>query len=120
VRIAGRFGVISLFTQSAARHRRHLAALGLDGALAGDPPVGLGVAAFGADPAATFARLVEVGRCLRDGDGAAAVVLGCTSKGPHRASSQDALTAAVIDPMQTALETAIGTVERLATGRDWA
>ena len=106
----GRFGVISLFAESAARHRRTVEALGFGGALAGDRPVGLGVTALGEDPATTFARLVAVGKELRDKDGAAAIVLGCTGMAPHRAPLEDALAVPVIDPAQAAVEAALAAV----------
>jgi allantoin racemase len=107
---AGRFGVISLFAESTARHRRYVEALGFGAALAGDRPAGLGVTALGDDPAATFARLVEVGTELRDTDGAAAIVLGCTGMAPHRAALEDILSVPVIDPTLAAVESAIEAV----------
>jgi len=108
---SGRFGVISLFAESADRHRRYVESLGFGDALAGDRPVGLGVTALGDDPAATFARLVAVGTDLRDTDGAAAVVLGCTGMAPHRAALQDALAVPVIDPAQAAVAAALDVID---------
>jgi Asp/Glu/hydantoin racemase len=111
---AGRFGVISLFADSATRHRRYVEALGFGDALAGDRPVGLGVTALGDDPAATFDRLVKIGRELRDADAAAAIVLGCTGMAPHRAALEDALQVPVIDPTQAAVAAAIDAIDAIA------
>ncbi len=114
----GRFGVISMFADSAARHRRAVEGLGFADALAGDRPVGLGVTALGDDPAATLARLVTVGARLRDEDGAAAIVLGCTGMAAHRAPLEDALAMPVIDPTQAAVAAAIDAVQDIAAGHD--
>ena len=102
-----RFGVLSIQEGSLARHRRYLDALGLSDRLAGDRPVGLGVTARGDDPAATLARLAQVGRRLRDDDGAAAIVLGCTGMTPYRGRLQTLLGLPVLDPVLTAVEAAI-------------
>ncbi len=107
----GRFGIVSILADSVPRHRRYLDDLGLGEALAGDRALGLGVTALGEDAEATFARLLEVGAQLRDLDGAAAIVLGCTGMAPHRARLEDALGLPVIDPVQAAVEAAIATAD---------
>lgn len=105
----GRFGIVSILEGSVPRHRHYLEDLGLGRSLAGDRPLGLGVTALGQDAEATFARLAEVGAQLRDTDGAAAIVLGCTGMAPHRARLQNALRIPIIDPVQAAAEAAIAT-----------
>ena len=107
----GRFGIVSILEASLPRHRRYLEDLGLAGALAGDRALGLGVTALGEDADATFARLLEVGAQLRDADGAAAIVLGCTGMAPQRARLEGELKLPVIDPVQAAVEAAIATAE---------
>jgi Asp/Glu/hydantoin racemase len=107
----GRFGIVSILAGSVPRHRRYIDGLGLGEALAGDRPLGLGVTALGQDAEATFARLTEVGTQLRDADGAAAIVLGCTGLAPHRARLEAELGLPVIDPVQAAVEAAIATAE---------
>ncbi len=107
----GRFGIVSILEDSVPRHRRDLEDLGLGEALAGDRPLGLGVTALGQDDEATFARLAEVGAELRDADGAAAIVLGCTGMAPHRARLEGELGLPVIDSVQAAVEAAIAAAE---------
>jgi Asp/Glu/hydantoin racemase len=111
----GRFGIISILEGSVSRHRRYLDDLGLGSALAGDRPLGLGVNALGDDAEATFARLAELGAQLRDADGAAAIVLGCTGMAPHRARLQGALGVPVIDPVQAAVAAALAALGAEAT-----
>ncbi len=113
---AGRFGVISILEASLPRHHAHIESLGLATALAADRPIGLGVTALADDPEATFARLVETGTALRDADGAAAVVLGCTGMAPHRARLEDALGVPVIDPVQAGVRAAMEAVGGGACG----
>jgi Asp/Glu/hydantoin racemase len=106
----GRFGVLSIQEGSLARHRRYIGALGLTDYLAGDRPVGLGVTALGDDPAATLVRLVQVGRQLKDSDGAQTIVLGCTGMAPFREQLQTLLDLPVLDPVLAAAEAAIEAV----------
>ncbi len=108
---AGRFGVISILEASVPRHRAHIESLGLAAALAADRPIGLGVTALGTDPEATFARLLEVGGALRDADGGAALVLGCTGMAPFRARLEASLGIPVIDPVQAGVRAAIGALD---------
>ena len=102
-----RFGVISILEASVARHRRYIEELGLGESLAGDRPVGLGVAALGDDAEATFARLVRVGEDLRDRDKADTIVLGCTGMAPYRERLQGILGLPVVDPVTAAVEAAL-------------
>src|ERR1700747_3158382 len=72
-----RFGVISILARSVPRHLRYIAAMGVAERLAGDLPVGLGVREL-ADARTTLARMIEVGRRLRDQHGADVLVMGCS------------------------------------------
>ena len=56
----------------------------------------------------TLARMIEVGRELRDQDGADVVVMGCAGMARHRAALEDALGVPVIDPTQAAVTMALG------------
>ena len=105
----GRFGVISILDTSIDRHWRHLRMLGLAEHCVGDRAIGLSVAETesGAD---TLSRLTEVGRRLRDEDGARSVVLGCAGMARHRAPLERALGIPVIEPTQAATSVAIGAV----------
>lgn len=110
--MAGRFGILSIQESSLARHRRYLDALGLRERLAGDRPVGLGVTALGDDPSATLPRLAEVGRRLRDHDGARSIVLGCTGMTPYREALEAELAMPVLDPVLTTAEAALAALAR--------
>ena len=107
-----RFGVIAILQQSIARHLRYMGALGVMERFAGELPVGLGIAEL-ADEKRTFARMVEVGKALRQQHGADVIVMGCAGMARHRKPLQDAIGAPVVEPTQAAVAMAIGRV-RLA------
>ncbi len=104
-----RFGVIAIRQRSIRRHVRYLRQMGLTDRLAGERPLEMSVAetASGED---TFMRMVEVGRALRDRDGADAIVMGCAGMARHRRPLEEALGVPVIDPTQAAVTMAIGAV----------
>ena len=106
-----RFGVIAILQQSIGRHLRYMGALGVMDRFAGELPVGLGIAEL-ADEKRTFARMVEVGKSLRQ-QGADVIVMGCAGMARHRQPLQDAIGAPVVEPTQAAVAMAIGRV-RLA------
>jgi Asp/Glu/hydantoin racemase len=58
----------------------------------------------------TLQRMVEVGRQLKEEDGAEAVVMGCAGMARHRRPLEDALGIPVIDPTQAAVTMALGAV----------
>ena len=82
-----RFGVLAIKEASVRRHVRYLRQMGLIDRLAGERPLDMSVAetASGAD---TLARMVEVGRELRDHDGADVVVM---DNSPRKLVELDAL-----------------------------
>jgi Asp/Glu/hydantoin racemase len=55
--------------------------------------------------------MIEVGRALKDQDGAGAVVMGCAGMARHRRALEEALGIPVIDPTQAAVTMAIGAVQ---------
>ena len=59
----------------------------------------------------TLARMIEVGRALKDEDGANAIVMGCAGMARHRKPLEDALGIPVIDPTQAAVTMALGVVQ---------
>ncbi len=62
----------------------------------------MGVSALGqAD--LVLARLAEVGRQLREEDGADVLLLGCAGMARHRRALQDRLGIPVVDPVQAAV-----------------
>lgn len=104
-----RFGVVSLAQPSVIRHTRHIEALGLRGRLAADRAVEMTVAEA-SSPDGAIAAVLEVGRQLRQQDGADVVILGCAGMGVHRLRLQAALGCPVIDPVQAALAAAMTAV----------
>lgn len=106
----GHFGILSIVEASVARHRRYLERLGLLDTLAGDRPVEMAVEALADDPAASLARLKDVGRIIVEQDGADALVLGCTSMAPFKDDLSAALSVPVIEPSQAAVSDALETL----------
>jgi allantoin racemase len=107
---AERFGVIAIRQRSISRHLRYLRQMGLIDRFAGERPLEMSVDET-MSGAGTFARLVEVGRELKQRDGAEAVILGCAGMARHRQPLEDALGVAVIDPTQAAVTMALGAVQ---------
>jgi allantoin racemase len=104
---AGRFGVIAIGQRSIARHVRYLRQMALIDRLAGERALEMSVAET-ASGETTLTRMVEVGRQLKEEDGAEAVVMGCAGMARHRRPLEDALGIPVIDPTQAAVTMAIG------------
>ena len=70
----------------------------------------------------TLDRMIEVGKELRDEDGADVIVMGCAGMARHRQPLEAALGMPVIDPTQAAVAMAIGAVQfaaRLRTVGSW-
>src|SRR5260370_35100661 len=107
---ADRFGVIAISQRSIARHKSYLLKMGLTDRLAGERPREMSVAQT-ASRERTLARMVEVGRRLRDQDGAEAVIMGCAGMARHRQPLEQALGIPVIDPTQAAVTMAVGAVQ---------
>jgi Asp/Glu/hydantoin racemase len=105
----GQFGVIAILANSVGRHMRHMRERLLHTRSAGDRPLGLSVADVegGAD---TFERMADIGRQLRDKDGADTIIMGCAGMARHRIPLEEALGLPVIDPTQAAASIAIGTL----------
>ena len=106
---AERFGVIAILQRSIARHMRYLRQMGLMDRLAGERPLDLSVAESASDKA--LPRMIEVGRALKEQDGANAIVMGCAGMARHRAPLEDALGIPVIDPTQAAVTMALGALQ---------
>jgi allantoin racemase len=107
---AERFGVIAILQRSIARHMRYLRQMGLMERLAGERPLNMSVAEI-ASGEGTLARMIEVGRALKNEDGANAIVMGCAGMARHRKPLEDALGVPVIDPTQAAVTMALGVVQ---------
>jgi Asp/Glu/hydantoin racemase len=105
-----RFGILSILAKSVPRHLRYVASMGVSQRLAADLPIGLGVTEL-ADGRRTLARLIEVGRELRDGHGADVLVMGCAGMARYRDDLEEAVKLPVIEPTQAAVTMAIGRVK---------
>lgn len=77
------FGVIAIAQRSIPRHMRYLRQMGLTDRLAGERPLNMSVAET-ASGEGTLAKMIDVGRALRDEDGARAIVMGCAGMARHR------------------------------------
>jgi Asp/Glu/hydantoin racemase len=104
------FGVIVIAQRSIRRHIRYLRQMGLMDRLAGERPLNMSVAET-ASGEGTLAKMIEVGRALRDQDGAGAVIMGCAGMARLRGPLEDALGIPVIDPTQAAATMALGAVQ---------
>ena len=102
-----RFGVISILARSVPRHLRYIAAMGVGQRLAGDLPIGLGVTEL-ADGRGTLSRMIEIGRRLRDQNGADVLVMGCAGMARYRDRLQRHVGLPVVEPSQAAVSMAIG------------
>ena len=107
---ADTFGVIAIAQRSIRRHLRYLRQMGLMDRLAGERPLDMSVAET-ATGEGTLAKMIAVGRALRDEDGAGAIVMGCAGMARHRRGLEDALGVPVIDPTQAAVAMALGAVQ---------
>jgi Asp/Glu/hydantoin racemase len=106
---AERFGVIAIKSRSIPRHIRYLRQMGLMDRLAGERPLEMSVAET-ASGDRTLDRMIEIGRELKEKDGAGAIVMGCAGMARHRRPLEDALGIPVIDPTQAAVAIALGTL----------
>jgi allantoin racemase len=107
---AERFGVIAIRQGSIARHTRYLRQMGLMERLAGERPLEMSVTEAAAGES-TLRRMVEVGRELKEIDGARTIVMGCAGMARHRRPLEDALAVPVIDPTQAAVTMALGALQ---------
>src|SRR6185437_4081201 len=102
-----RFGIVSILQKSVARHLRYVGALGLTSRLAGNLPIGLGVAEL-ADEERTLGRMIEVGTALRERQGADVVVMGCAGMARYRERLEATIGIPVVEPTQAAVAMALG------------
>lgn len=104
-----RFGVISILASSLPRHLSTIRDMGIDGRLAADLPVGLGVLEL-EDRAIALERMVTVGSRLRDEHDADVIVLGCAGMAALRVPLEEKLGIPVIEPVQAAVSMAMRAV----------
>jgi allantoin racemase len=104
-----RFGVIAIAKRSIPRHMRYMRQMGIMDRLAGERPLEMSVAET-ASGEGTLARMISVGRELRDIEGADVIVMGCAGMARHRKALEEAVDVPVIDPVQAAVAMALGIV----------
>lgn len=102
-----RFGVISILPASIPRHLRYFGAMGVTDRLAADLSIGMGVQEL-SDRSKAMARLVAVGRQLRDQHRADTVVLGCAGMASMREELQNEIGIPVVEPTQATVAVALG------------
>jgi allantoin racemase len=105
-----RFGVISILESSLERHMDYYRAMGIEGRLAGDLPIGLGVLEL-EDEDQALERMTTMGARLRDDRGADVIVMGCAGMARLREPLQRELGVPIIEPVQAAVTMAIGAVQ---------
>jgi Asp/Glu/hydantoin racemase len=105
------YGIIAILPNSVNRHIRALRGLGLTGRLAGDRPLGLRVQDL-ADPDRTAERMAEIGRTLRDQDGADVLVMGCAGMARYREMLEQETGLPVVEPCQAAAGLAISRIKQ--------
>ena len=103
-----RVGIIALSEQAIARHLQYLHQMRLMDRIAGERPLNLSVEQ--SENPEAYDRLLEVGRTLRDTDGADVLVLGCAGMARHRRRLEEMLGVPVIDPTQAATASALAAV----------
>lgn len=110
-----RVGILALGPASVRRHLRYLRQMGVLDRIAGERPLNLSVAE--AEAAAAYPRVLDVGRELREADGADVLILGCAGMAQHRAPLEQDLGAPVVDPVQAATGAALAAVLLAAPAR---
>jgi Asp/Glu/hydantoin racemase len=110
-----RVGIIAILPASVARHHRYFTSLGLTTRIAGELPVGLRVGEL-ADEQCAIARMVDVGRTLRDGHGADVLVLGCAGMARYRSALEKSLAVPVVDPTHATVAIALGRLASIGDG----
>ena len=104
-----KFGIIAILPKGVPRHKRYIRQMGLEGRLAGDRAIGVGVTGLSAEEEVE-SRMTAVGRKLIEEDGADTLIMGCAGMARYRHRLEDTLGVPVIDPSQAAVADAIAAV----------
>ncbi|NIA70633.1 Asp/Glu racemase [Pelagibius litoralis] len=104
-----RFGILAILEASTHRHRRYIAELGLTQSFIGSRPLDLGVLEL-QERERSFARMLAVGRVLRDEDRADVLVLGCAGMTGYCIDLSEALGLPVVEPCQAAAAEALASL----------
>ena len=95
---------------SISRHTRHMRERLLHNHCAGERALELTVAEVESG-GGTYTKMEQIGRELRDLDGAETIIMGCAGMAKHRGSLEQSLGIPVIDPTQAATVMAMGAVQ---------
>ena len=101
--------IIAILPQGVTRHKRYIRQMGLEGRLAGDRAIVVGVTGLSAEEEVE-SRMTAVGRKLSEEDGADTLIMGCAGMARYRHRLEDTLGVPVIDPSQAAVADAIAAV----------
>lgn len=104
-----KFGVIAILPGSVPRHLRAFGAMGVLDRLAGDRPLGLGVADL-SDERKSLDAMIATGRRLQDEDGADVLIMGCAGMVRYRTALEQATGLPVVEPTQAAVSMALGQI----------
>ena len=104
-----KFGIIAILPKGITRHKRYIRQMGLEGRLAGDRAIGVGVTGLSAEEEVE-SRMTAVGRKLIEEDGADTLIMGCAGMARYRHRLEDTLGVPEIDPSQAAVADAIAAV----------
>ena len=104
-----KFGIIAILPKGVTRHKRYIRQMGLEGRLAADRAIGVGVTGLSAEEEVE-SRMTAVGRKLIEEDGADTLIMGCAGMARYRHRLEDTLGVPVIDPSQAAVADAIAAV----------
>ena len=108
-----RFGVISILPGAVARHRRHVASLGLTERFAGDIAIDLGVTEL-SERDLVLDRMTGAGASLKRDHGADVVIMGCAGMARYHRELEERLRLPVIEPTRAATALALDTVQARA------
>ena len=112
-----RFGIVSILPAAVARHRRHVASLGLGARLAGDLAIDLSVPELVAEDL-VVERMARAGMKLRHEHGAGVVIMGCAGMARYHARLEDMLGISVIEPTRAATALALNALATTRTCRE--
>ena len=105
-----RFGVISILSGALARHRRHVASLGLNERFAGDIAIDLGVTELSKEDL-VLDRMTGAGTALKRDHGVDVVIMGCAGMARYHGALEDRLGIPVIEPTRAATALALNEVQ---------
>jgi len=105
--LGARFGTIAILRKAIPRHLRAVGAMGVSTRMAGERAIDLGVTELG-NQVRALERMIEVGRELRDLDGANVIIMGCAGMARYRDPLETALGIPVVEPTQAAVAFALG------------